>query len=44
MSKFWFEFTKDVVPNHMISVDAKDNAGVLQSGQIQRKQHALQEA
>ena len=23
-SKFWFEFTKDVVPNHMISVDAKD--------------------
>ena len=24
MSKFWFEFTKDVVPNHMISVDAKD--------------------
>ena len=24
MSKFWFEFTKDVVPNHMISVDTKD--------------------
>lgn len=23
MSKFWFEFTKDVVPNHMISVDAR---------------------
>lgn len=24
MSKFWFDFTKDVVPNHMISVDVKD--------------------
>ena len=24
MSKFWFDFTKDVVPNHMISTDVKD--------------------
>lgn len=24
MSRFWFDFTKDVVPNHMISVDVKD--------------------
>jgi len=24
MSKFWFDFTKDVVPNHMLSVDVKD--------------------
>ena len=24
MSKFWFDYTKDIVPNHMISVDAKD--------------------
>ncbi len=24
MSKFWFDFTKDVVPNHMISVDPED--------------------
>nr|MCR4934222.1 phosphoribosylaminoimidazolesuccinocarboxamide synthase [Lachnospiraceae bacterium] len=24
MSKFWFNMTKDVVKNHMISVDAKD--------------------
>ena len=24
MSKFWFDFTKDVVSNHMISVDVKD--------------------
>ena len=24
MSKFWFNFTKDVIPNHMISVNVKD--------------------
>ena len=24
MSKFWFDFTKDVAPNHMISIDAAD--------------------
>lgn len=24
MSKFWFDFTKDVVPNHVISTEAKD--------------------
>ena len=24
MSKFWFDLTKDIVPNHMISIDAKD--------------------
>lgn len=24
MSKFWFDYTKDVVPNHMISVDVDD--------------------
>ncbi len=24
MSKFWFDLTKDVVPNHMISTDVKD--------------------
>ncbi|MCC8029355.1 MAG: phosphoribosylaminoimidazolesuccinocarboxamide synthase [Lachnospiraceae bacterium] len=24
MSKFWFDFTADIVPNHMISVDVKD--------------------
>ena len=24
MSKFWFDFTEDVVPNHMISVDVND--------------------
>lgn len=24
MSKFWFDYTKDIVPNHMISTDPKD--------------------
>ncbi len=24
MSKFWFDYTKDFVPNHMVSVDVKD--------------------
>ena len=24
LSKFWFDFTKDIVPNHMLSVDTKD--------------------
>jgi len=24
MSKFWFDFTKDIIPNHMISVDVND--------------------
>lgn len=24
MSKFWFDMTKDILPNHMISVDVKD--------------------
>ena len=24
MSKFWFDLTKDIIPNHMLSVDTKD--------------------
>lgn len=24
MSKFWFDFTKDILPNHMVSVDVND--------------------
>ena len=24
MSKFWFDYTKDILPNHMLSVDVKD--------------------
>ena len=24
MSKFWFDFTKDIVPNHMLSTDVSE--------------------
>ena len=24
MSKFWFDYTKDIVPNHMVSVDVNE--------------------
>ena len=24
MSRFWFDYTKDIVPNHMISTDTND--------------------
>ena len=24
MSRFWFDFTKDIIPNHMLSVDVND--------------------
>ena len=24
MSSFWFEFTEDIVPNHMLSIDTSD--------------------
>ena len=24
MSKFWFDLTKDIVPNHMVSTDVND--------------------
>ena len=29
MSKFWFDYTKDIVPNHMLSVDVKDMPDLL---------------
>ena len=32
MSKFWFDLTKDIVPNHMISIDTKDMPKFFQSG------------
>ena len=31
MSKFWFDLTKDIVPNHMITVDVKDMPEFFQS-------------
>lgn len=34
MSKFWFDYTKDIVPNHMISVDNKDMPKFFQQEQF----------
>lgn len=34
MSKFWFDYTKDIVPNHMISIDTKDMPEFFQSGEF----------
>lgn len=34
MSKFWFDYTKDVMPNHMISVDVKDMPEFFQQEQF----------
>ncbi len=34
MSKFWFDLTKDVVPNHMISMDVKDMPEFFQKEQF----------
>ncbi len=37
MSKFWFDLTKDIVPNHMISVDTKDMPEFFQQPQFEGK-------
>ena len=34
MSKFWFEMTKDILPNHMISTDVKDMPEFFQQPQF----------
>ena len=37
MSKFWFDYTKDIVPNHMISVDVKDMPEFFQNKEYEGK-------
>lgn len=37
MSKFWFDYTKDIVPNHMISVDVKDMPEFFQNKKYEGK-------
>ena len=37
MSKFWFDFTKDILPNHMISVDVKDMPEFFQKPEYYRQ-------
>lgn len=35
MSKFWFDFTEDIVPNHLISTDVKDMPEFFQNERFQ---------
>ena len=37
MSKFWFDYTSDVVPNHLISVDNKDMPEYFQQPEFEGK-------
>ena len=37
MSKFWFDLTKDILPNHMISVDTKDMPEFFQQKKFEGK-------
>ena len=37
MSRFWFDFTKDILPNHMISVDVKDMPEFFQQEKFEGK-------
>ena len=44
MSKFWFNMTKDILPNHMISTDVKDMPEFFRKPEFDGKQHDVQEA
>ena len=44
MSKFWFDMTEDILPNHMISVDVKDMPEFFQQEKYDGKSHDVQEA
>ncbi len=37
MSKFWFDFTEDIIPNHLISVDNADMPEFFQQEQFAKK-------
>ena len=37
MSKFWFDMTEDILPNHMISVDTKDMPEFFQQEKFEGK-------
>ena len=44
MSKFWFDMTEDILPNHMISVDAKDMPEYFQQEKFRRQIHDVPKA
>lgn len=35
MSKFWFDYTQDIIPNHMISADTKDMPAFFQTEEFE---------
>jgi phosphoribosylaminoimidazole-succinocarboxamide synthase len=37
MSKFWFDLTRDIVPNHMITIDEKEMPEFFQQPQFRRR-------
>ena len=37
MSKFWFDYTQDILPNHMLSVDVKDMPEYFQNSEFEGK-------
>ncbi len=37
MSEFWFQFTKDIVPNHMLSTDVRDMPEFFQTTEFEGK-------
>ena len=37
MSRFWFDMTKDILPNHMVSVDVKDMPEFFQTKEFEGK-------
>ena len=39
MSKFWFDYTKDIIKNHMISTDTNDMP-IFQAAKVRGQQHA----
>ena len=44
MSRFWFDFTKDILPNHMMSTDVKDMPEFFRKPEFDGKQHDVQKA
>ena len=44
MSKFWFDYTRDLLPNHMLSVDVKEMPRVLPAAPVRGPQHDVPQA
>ena len=41
MSKFWFDYTRDLLPNHMLSVDVKEMPEFFQQPQYEGRSLSL---